>query len=196
MSRTPDTVRLPRRTFAALASLIVTAVALLIVIGALSVARANEPLAVANAAEMKVQQAAVERDIQRAYEQATTQVAKVRALNLAISAAQADAIAGKALSDLRALRHSAFVSVGQILKMSAPDAETYAALTEQRFDQQQAGASPSPAPSPVLLAPRLYTIVSRMSELATQLADNATTALTASPSQSPSPSASPSPSRP
>jgi len=169
-------------------------------VGLSALARANEPVIVATAAQMKAQQTAAERDVERAYEQATDQVKKVRALNLAITAAQADQIAAKALSDLKNLRHSAFVSLAQVAGASAADGDVYATVTEQRFDQSPVAKQPSP--TPVLLAPRFYTIVSRMSDLATQLADQATTLLTASPAAPPAsptptarPSASPSPSR-
>jgi hypothetical protein len=135
---------------------------------------------------MKTQQNATERDVERAYEQAVDQVRKVRALNLAITSAQADQIASKAFSDLRTLRHNAFVTLGQIMAMAAVEAEAYSTATETRFDSAPV-TRPSPSASPVLLAPRFYTIVSRMSELATQLADQATTQLTAPPSASPAP---------
>ena len=195
--RQAESVRIPRRAFTLGVIAAAAIVALVLLIGASALVRANEPRTVANAAEVKVNQSAAERDVERAYEQASAQVVKVRALNLAITAAQADQIASKALADLKALRHSAFVSLGQILSMSGTDADTYATLTEQRFDKTPV-ASASASPSPVLLAPRFYTIVSRMSELATQISDNATNALTASPpSPSPTarPTASPSPSR-
>ena len=177
--------------------------ALLAIVGLAMAARANEPVTVATAAQMQVQRGAAERDVERAYEQSAEQVTKVRALNLAITAAQADQIASKALTDLRTLRHSAFLSLGQVMSMAAAEAETYAVATETRFDQAPV-AKQTASPSPVLLAPRFYAIVSRMSELATLLADQATTQLTApppsaSPSPAPSgsarPSASPSPTR-
>ncbi len=168
------------------------AVALIFAIGA--AARANEPLAVASPPQTAVQQGAAERDVERAYEQATEQVRKVRALNLAITATQADQIAGKAFADLRALRHSAFVSLGQILGMAAAEADAYSTATEGRFDQAPL-AKQTAAASPVLLAPRFYSVASRMSELATLIADQATTQLTAPPSQtSAPPTAQPSPS--
>jgi hypothetical protein len=200
-------LRVPRRTLAITAgvALIVVAMALLMVTGVL--ARVTDPSTVAAAPVIATHQAAVERDVERAYELAVAQVRKVRSLNLAISAQQADTIAAKASTDLLALRHSAFVAVGQLLSMSATDAESYATATEQRFNQTPLSAQP--APSPVLLAPRLYAIVSKMSEVATQISDKATTDLTApaptgtptpaptpsgtrTPSPSPTPSASPS----
>ena len=154
------------------------------------VARAADANTVADASVLKTQQSAAERDVERAYEQSVEQVRKVRALNLAITATQADAVASKAFADLKALRHSAFVSLGQVLGLS--DAEGYASATEQAFDKAPVAAQP--APTPVLLAPRLYAIAARMSELATQLSDQATTSLTA-PAATPAPTAAPSPSR-
>ena len=199
-------VRVPMGTIrialAAVAAVVV--LALIFVIGA--VAHANEPIATANPAQLTVQKTAVERDIERSYEQAFEQVRKVRALNLAITATQADQIAAKAVADLHTLRHSAFLSLGQVMGMAPAEAETYSTATETRFDGSPVASASAP-PSPVLLAPRFYAVVSRMSELATLIADQATTALTAppasaipSPSIAPSasarPSASPSPTRP
>lgn len=203
MTRRPatDTIRISRRNvrigIGAAAGLLV----LLVIVGLAMAARANQPVTVATAAQLKVQQAAAERDVERAYEQAAEQVTKVRALNLAITTAQADQIATKALSDLRTLRRSAFLSLGQTMNMVAAEAETYATANEARFDQEPLKRQTA-SPSPVLLAPRFYAIVSRMSELATLLADQATTQLTApppsaspTPSSSVRPSASPSPTR-
>jgi hypothetical protein len=169
--------------------------ALLVIVGLAALARAGEPLTIATSTQMKVQQAAAERDVERAYEQAVDQVVKVRALNLAITAAQADQIATKALSDLRALRHSALVSLGQIQGMVAAEAETYATATETRFDPAPVSKATA-SPSPVLLTPRFYAVVSRMSELATLIGDQATTQLTAPSSPSPTPSVAPGSARP
>jgi uncharacterized protein with PIN domain len=199
----PDSIRISRRTVRIGITVAVGLLVLLAIVGLAMAARANEPVTVATPAQMQVQQAAAERDIERAYEQSAEQVAKVHALNLPITAAQADQIASKALTDLRTLRHSAFLSLGQVMSMAAAEAETYATAMDTRFDQAPV-AKQTASPSPVLLAPRFYAIVSRMSELATLLADQATTQLTApppssSPSPAPSgsarPSASPSPTR-
>jgi hypothetical protein len=165
---------------------------LIFVLGA--VVHANEPIATANPTVLKIQQTAVERDVERSYEQAVEQVRKVRALNLAITAAQADQIAAKALTDLHTLRHSAFLSLGQIMGMAPAEAEAYGTATETRFDQAPVSKETA-SPAPVLLAPRYYAVVSRMSELATLIGDQATTALTAPASTgSPTPSVTPSPS--
>jgi hypothetical protein len=186
-------LRVPMGTVRIVLAVAAALVVVLVIFGIAALARANEPVTVASSAQLKVQQAAVERDVERAYEQSATQVTKVRALNLAIAAAQADQIAAKALADLRTLRHSAFLSLGQIMGMPAAEAEAYGTATETRFDAAPVSKQ-TPSPSPVLLAPRLYAVASRMSELATLIADQATTALTAPPpSASPTPSASPSP---
>lgn len=185
-------VRIPRRTLlvAGGALLAVLLVLALVVTGV--VARAADANTVASAPVLKTQQSAAERDIERAYEQAAAQVRRVRALNLAITAARADAITVKALNDLRTLRHSGLVSLGQVLGLTGGDVEANATAAEQGFDQ--APLSAQPASSPVLLAPRLYAVAARMSELATQLSDQATTDLTA-PAATPAPTASPSASR-
>jgi hypothetical protein len=162
------------------------------IVGLATIVHANEPVAVASAAQMRTQQAAIERDVERSYEQAVEQVRKVRALNLAITAAQADQIAAKAFADLHTLRHSAFQSLGQIMGMAATEAEGYATQADTRFDQAPVSKETA-SPSPVLLAPRFYSVVSRMSEVSTLIADQATTALTAPP-PSASPTAAPSPS--
>ena len=183
-------LRLSLRTVRIALAVVAGLIALALIFGLGAISRANEPATVASAAQLQVQQAAAERDVERAYEQATDQVRKVRALNLAITAAQADQIATKGLSDLRALRHSAFVSLGQVMGMVTAEAEAYSTATDARFDQNPVSKQ-SAAPSPVLLAPRFYTIVSRMSELSALLANQATTALTAPP-----PTASPAPATP
>lgn len=193
-------MRIPRRVFVVAAGVVLLVVVMVALTVTGVVARVTDPTTVASAPVLATQQAAAERDVERAYQQASAQVRKVRALNLAINSQQADAIASKALTDLTALRHSAFVAIGQLLSMSSADAEAYATASEQRFTQ--APLATQPAPSPVLLAPRFYTIVLRMSEVSTQLSDKATTDLTApapaaspSPTPSRSPTPSPSPSR-
>lgn len=186
-----DVVRIPRRTLLLAAGALVGTLLVLALIATGVIARAADATIVADASVLKAQQAAAERDVERAYEQAVEQVRKVRSLNLAITAAQADAIAAKALNDLKALRHSGLVSLGQVIGVA--DAEAYASATEQAFDK--APVSARPAPSPVLLAPRLYAIAARMSELATALSDQATTSLTApAATPAPSPTRTPSPS--
>jgi hypothetical protein len=164
-------------------------VAVLIASGTLS--RAASGTVVADRATVAAHQAAAERDLERGYETATDQVRKARALKLAIGAAQADAIASKALGDLATLRHSALFSLSQILGATSDAAEAYAKSTEQALDAKRGQAQPSTAP--VLLAPRLYAIVTRFDQLATQISDQAVADLTASPGSSPAPSPRPTP---
>lgn len=177
-------VRIPRRALVIAAGLLVGVLLLIALITTGVVARAADANTIASASALKTQQAAAERGLERAYERATEQVRKVRALRLAVTEAQADAIANKALADLKSLRRSAFVSLGEVLGLGPGDAEANAVAAEQRFDQVPASAQPSS--SPVLLAPRLYAIVSRMSEVSTQISDKATTDLTA-PAATPAP---------
>jgi len=186
-------VRIPMGTVRIIVAVVAATVVLAAIFAIGAIAHSNEPIATANPAQLKVQQTAVERDVERSYEQAVDQVRKVRALNLAITAAQADQIASKAFTDLHTLRHSAFQSLGQTMGMAPAEAEAYSTATETRFDQSPVSKETA-SPAPVLLAPRYYTIVSRMSELSTLIADQATTALTAPPSSaSPAPSVAPSP---
>ena len=185
----------PRRAIglAVLEVVVVLLLLALVVSGALG--RATTASTVADRGEMAVQQAAAERDVERAYELNVEQVRKGRSLKLPVTAQQADAIATKALADLRTLRHSAFLSLGQALGPSVGDPDRYTTALEQRYDAKPVSADPSPAP--VLLAPRLYAIVGRMSDLAGQLSDRAIRDLTqpgASATPAPSPSVSPRPS--
>lgn len=174
---------------AAIAAIAVIAVIALVISGVL--ARGGMAHTVASSDEVAGQQAAAERHIDRAYAQSVDQVNRARALRLAIPAAQADAIASKALADLSTLRHSGLVALGQAVGLSGDAAEAYAKTAEQAADARR--AQPRPSPTPVLLAPRFYTIVARMGELAVRISDDATTALTASPAATPSPSRSPGP---
>ncbi len=86
-----DVVRIPRRTLFVVAGALVAVLLVLALVLTGVVARAAEARTVANASVLKDQQAAAERDVERAYEQAVDQVRKVRALNLAITVAQASA---------------------------------------------------------------------------------------------------------
>ncbi len=160
-----------------------------------TLARLASGTVVGDRASIAAQQAATERDLERGYEQATDRVREIRALKLAITAQQADAIANKALADLAALRHNALVAIGQTLG-SADVAEVYATSTEKALDAKRGQSQPSVAP--VLLAPRLYTIVARFNDLATQIADRAAGDLsqTTPTTPTPSPTSSPRPATP
>jgi hypothetical protein len=179
-------VRVPRRILMAVGVVVLAIILLAGLLSSGTLARATATT-VADLSDLRVQQAAAERDLERSYEQATTQVQKVRALKLAISASLADEIATKAFSDLRTLRHSAFVSLAQALGTTAGNPEAYATVVERRFDDRPVSAEQSAAP--VLLAPRLYAIVSRMTQLSGQLSDKASKDLTEPPAPASSSSA-------
>ena len=179
-------LRAPGRRGIAAATVVAAVVALLLLSATGVLARVSAATTIANDAQLAAQRAAAERGVERGYEANVDQVRKVRALKLPLPAAQVDAIANKALADLATLRHSAFVSLGGALGLSSDEAERYAAAAERRFDA--APVASAPTPSPVLLAPRLFQIVSRIDDLAGQISDKATRDLTASPSATPAPS--------
>lgn len=177
-------IRIRRRTLVVGVLLLVVVAAVAIVVRSPVVRGVLAPTAVADPKAMDAQRGATERGVQRAYTASVDQIQKSRELKLAITPAQADPIFAKGLTDLKALRHSAFVSLAQQFNASGPDAERYAALTEQRFD-----AAPAPdrtANEPVLLAPRLFAIVQRMDEVSAQITDQTIRALTAAPTAPPS----------
>lgn len=183
---------IPFGLVARILALLALAVLVVLLVATGTLARAASGTVVGDRTAVAAHQAAAERDIERGYETATDQVNKARALKLAIPPAQADAIANKALADLATLRHSALFSLSQILGANNDAAEAYAKATEQSLDAKR--GQPQPSPTPVLLAPRLYAIVTRFDQLATQLSDQAVADLTQSPSQAPAaPSASPRP---
>jgi hypothetical protein len=161
-----------------------TIVSVLVRSGAL--ASTFDPVAVADSRALGVQRAAAERGIQRAYAKAVDQLRKTRELRLAITAQQAAAIEAKTVADLKTLRNSAFVSLSEALGQSGEAAQRYATATASRLDASAGG----PQSDVVLLAPRLYAIVARMSDLGAQLADKGTREMT-NPEPSPSPGRSP-----
>jgi hypothetical protein len=149
-----------------------------------------DPITVADSRALGIQRTATERGIQRAYTTAVEQLRKTRELRLAITAQQAAAIEAKTVAELKTLRQSAFVSTAEAFGTTGDAAQRYATDTAARLDAT-ASATQSDV---VLLAPRLFTIVARMSELAAQLADRGTRDMTtpdATPSPTPPPTRSP-----
>jgi hypothetical protein len=160
------------------------AVALVVLTRTGAVDAALRPTAVADATTLSMQRAAAERAIQRAYVAALDQLQKSRQLKLAITETQANDIFSKGQADLKALRHSALVSMAQTFGSTAAEAEPYAVATEQRLD-----ASPVPERGlnePVLLAPKLFAIVQRMGEVTAQITDRTIRQLTVPPTPRPS----------
>jgi len=168
---------------------IVVLALVVVLVGSGALARAASGTVVADRATVAAHQAAAERDLERGYEVATDQVRKARALKLAISSTQADAIANKALADLSNLRHSALFSMSQVFGATSDAAEAYAKSTEQSLDARR--GQPQPSVTPVLLAPRLYAIVTRFDQLATQISDQAVADLTQSSGAPATPTPSP-----
>ena len=197
MSQPPRRPSRPRVFVLPVGLLVRIIVAVLAVLGAIAligsgaIGRVVGGTVVADRGAVVVQRSTAERDLEVGYESATDQLRKARALRLAIPAAQADTIANKALADLATLRHSALVSIGQLVGGTPEAAESEAKTTEQTMDAKRGQAQPSV--TPILLAPRLYSIVSRFNDLATQITDKATAELTQSSPTSPAPSVSASP---
>ncbi len=196
-------IRIPRRAIPVGA--IVVVVALLAAVpgprdfvgGAIG--KALDRTTVADQPTLDAQRHAAEVAIARGYLKGADQLRQVRELRLPISADEANKIHEKAISDLKAVKHAALVSVGNAYGTSPDEAQEYAKQLEGSLESAPDAAEPA-----VLLAPRLYGIVSRANELFGQIADQATRDLTSaratpSPTRSPAPTAtttpSPSPTR-
>jgi hypothetical protein len=141
------------------------------------------PPRVADAGAVAAQRVATEHALQRSFARASQQLTDTRVLTLPIPKADADAIQAKALDDLRTIRRSGLAAIAQVIQMPAGEVDAYVRSTDAALEagnfEQEAGT---------LLAPDLYTIVSRAGDLSQQVADNATRAMTqAQPTPSPSP---------
>jgi hypothetical protein len=138
------------------------------------------------------QRAATEQGIARGYATAVDQLTKLNELVLPVSKADAQAITDKARTDLRTVRQSALGAVAQVLQLTATDADAYVRTTDAQLDRSSFDSDAG-----VLLAPDLYAIVTRATQLYAQVGDAAAKQLTQakpSPSTSPTPLPSPSPS--
>ena len=148
---------------------------------------------VATAAAVVTQRAAVERNLQRGFVNASGQLAKLNELVLPVSRAEAQAITDKTLADLRIVRRNALAATASALGLSAADVEAYVRSTDAQLEGQSFANEPG-----VLLAPNLNAIVNTATRLYAQVGDAAAKQLTErrtpSPSPSPAPSPSPSPS--
>lgn len=139
----------------------------------------------ADAATIATQRVAAEHGLQRSFAKARRQLDDSRALTLPVGKAEADAVTAKALEDLRTVRRSALNAVGQVLRVPAGQMEAYVNSTDAMLEAANFDTEPG-----TLLAPDLYTVVSRAGELSQQIADTATRALT-QPRASAAPSGSP-----
>jgi hypothetical protein len=129
------------------------------------------------------QRVAVEHDVQRAWFAATEQLAKLNELVLPVSTAEAQAITQKALDDLRTVRRNALAALGSALGMSSADAEAYVRATDPTLENQTFANEAG-----VLLAPDLDGIVTRATQLYTQVGDAAAKQLTVPKTATPTPS--------
>lgn len=143
------------------------------------------PPNIADAGAIAAQRVATEHALQRSFAHANQQLADTRALTLPISKADADTIHGKALDDLRTIRRSGLAAIAQVTHMPAGEVDAYVRSTDLTLEAGNFEQEPG-----TLLAPALYTIVSRAGDLSQQVADNATREMTRARA-TPSPTASP-----
>lgn len=139
------------------------------------------------------QRVATEQGIARGFTAAVDQLAKLNELVLPVSRAEAQAISAKALTDLRTVRWSALSAVAQVLQMTSAETEAYVRTTDAQLERSSFSTDAG-----VLLAPDLYTVVTRAAQLYAQVGDAAAKELTQarpspSPSTAPTPPPTPSP---
>lgn len=174
------------------AGVLLIAAALLLIPGARDhIATVIDGRTVASPAVLAEQREGTERSIGRAYVKALGQLRTVRGLTLPITPAEADRVVERSIAELRVLRREALTALAAAYALPAGEAAAYIEAAEVRLEQ--IGADPTP----VLLAPRLYAIVSRTNQVAQQIADRATEDMTrapGAPSPSPSPGVRPTPS--
>ena len=147
--------------------------------------------AVAGAPALATQRVAAEHDIARAWTAAVDQLRKINDLVLPVTKPEADQITARAIADLRTVRQNALAALGLQVGMSAAEADAYVRATDPLLEGQSFSSDPG-----VLLAPDVDAIVTRATQLYTQVGDAAANQLTqpkATPSPTPSPTAAPRP---
>jgi len=122
---------------------------------------------------LAVQRVAAEHDIARGWTTAVDQLRKLNDLVLPVSKTEAQAITEKALADLRTVRRNALAALASQVGMSAADADAYVRATDPGLEGQTFANEPG-----VLLAPDIDSIVTRASQLYTQVGDAAAKQLT------------------
>ncbi len=156
------------------------AAGLLIVLALLS---AFAPRLTADPAALARQRTAAEHSIARGYERASKQLRDVRALTLAITPAEADAIVTKARADLDGIRIAAILGLAAATGATPVEAEAYA----RRVAPQLQGAQWEDEPG-MLLAPPLFAAVVRTTDALQEVVDEATRQIARDPRSSPRPS--------
>ena len=143
--------------------------------------------AVGTAAALATQRVAAEHDIARGWSAAVDQLRKLNDLVLPVTKAEAAQISDKAMADLRTVRQNALVALGTQIGMPAADADAYARATDPLLEGQSFANDTG-----VLLAPDIDAIVTRATQLYSQVGDAAAKQLT-QPKATPTPTPSPSP---
>ena len=147
--------------------------------------------AVGGAPALATQRVAAEHDIARAWTAAVDQLRKLNDLVLPVTKTEAGQITAKAIADLRTVRQNALAALGLQVGMSAAEADAYVRATDPLLEGQSFSSDPG-----VLLAPDVDAIVTRATQLYTQVGDAAAKQLTqpkATPAPTPSPTATPRP---
>ena len=144
--------------------------------------------AVAGAPALAAQRVAAEHDIARAWTAAVDQLRKLNDLVLPVTKAEADQITAKAIADLRTVRQNALAALAAQVGMSAAEADTYVRATDPLLEGQSFSTDAG-----VLLAPDVDAIVTRATQLYTQVGDAAAKQLTQAKTVSPTPTPTPSP---
>src|SRR5438067_5319085 len=144
--------------------------------------------AVAGAPALAAQRVAAEHDIARAWTAAVDQLRKLNDLDIPVTKADADQNTGKAIADLRTVRHNALAALAAQVGMSAAEADAYVRATDPLLEGQSFSTDAG-----VLLAPDVDAIVTRATQLYTQVGDAAAKQLTQAKTVSPTPTPTPSP---
>jgi hypothetical protein len=142
---------------------------------------------VAGPTTLAVQRVAAEHAIARGWSAAVEQLRKLNELVLPVSRTDALAITDKAIEDLRVVRRSALLALANANGVSGADADAYVRVTDPALEGQSFANEPA-----LLLAPEMDRIVTRASQLYSQVGDAAGKLLT-QPRATPTPTASPRP---
>jgi hypothetical protein len=143
---------------------------------------------VAGRQAMDAQRVAAEHDLQRAYQAAIDQLAKLNDLVLPVTKVEAQAITKNAAVDLHTVRRNALAAIATTSGMSPADAQGYVVATDPLLEGQTFANEPG-----VLLAPALDAVVKSYTKLYAQVGDNYAKQLTQPRTATPSPSPTPTP---
>ena len=145
------------------------------------------PTNVGGTSGLMTQRVAAEHAIARGWTSAADQLRKVNELVLPLTKAEAQAITEKAIADLRSVRRNALLTLANQIGMTTADADAYLRATDPLLEGQSFANEPG-----VLLAPDIDAIVTRATQLYSQVGDAAAKQLTQAKA-TPAPTASPRP---